>query len=55
LTDAGYEYAEIPLHHTIRSKAVGALSGGNTVPQAFINGKLIGGAADVEAYLKQAA
>ncbi len=55
LTDAGYEYVEVPLHHTIRTKAVGALSGGKTVPQVFINGALIGGSEDVEVYLKKAA
>ena len=55
LTGAGYEYVEIPLPHTIRTKAVGALSGGSTVPQVFINGQLIGGSEHVEAYLKKAA
>jgi glutaredoxin-like protein len=55
LTDAGYEYVEVPLGHTVRSKAVGAISGGKTVPQVFINGRLIGGAEDLENYLKKAA
>ncbi len=55
LTDAGFEYVEVPLGHTIRSKAVGAISGGKTVPQVFINGRLIGSADDLEQYLKKAA
>jgi len=55
LDDAGIDYVEVPLGHTIRSKAVGAISGGKTVPQVFINGELIGGADDVENYLKKAA
>jgi len=55
LEGAGYEYVEVPLGHTIRSKAVGAISGGKTVPQVFINGELIGTADDLEQYLKKAA
>ncbi len=55
LTEAGYDYVDVPLGHTIRTKAVGAISGGKTVPQVFINGKLIGGAEDLENYLKKAA
>jgi len=55
LGDAGLDYVEVPLGHTIRSKAVGAISGGKTVPQVFINGELIGGADDLENYLRKAA
>ncbi len=55
LTEAGYDYVDVPLAHTVRTKAVGAISGGKTVPQVFINGKLIGGAEDLENYLKKAA
>src|SRR6185437_11337638 len=55
LAEAGYNYAEIPLPHTIRTKAVGAIAGAATVPQVFINGRLIGGTAELEAYLRKAA
>ena len=55
LSGAGYDYVEVPLGHTIRTKAVGAISGGQTVPQVFINGELIGGSEDLEAFLKKAA
>jgi glutaredoxin-like protein len=55
LGDAGYAYVEIPLPHTIRSRAIGAISGAATVPQVFINGQLIGGSEAVEAYLRKAA
>lgn len=55
LSEAGMEYVEVPLAHTIRTKAVGAISGGKTVPQVFINGELIGSADDLESYLKKAA
>ena len=55
LSDNGLDYVDVPLGHTIRSKAVGAISGGKTVPQIFINGDLIGGADDLENYFKKAA
>ena len=55
LADAGIDYAEVPLPHTIRTKAVGAIAGATTVPQVFVNGKLIGGSAELETYLRKAA
>ncbi|MGH8796371.1 MAG: glutathione peroxidase [Caldimonas sp.] len=53
LGEAGYDYVEIPLPHTTRSKAVGALAGAQTVPQVFINGRLIGGSEELEQFLGQ--
>jgi glutaredoxin-like protein len=53
LDEAGYDYAEIPLPHTIRSKAVGAIAKAQTVPQVFINGQLIGDSEALEVYLKR--
>ena len=44
-----------PLPHTIRTKAVGAIAGAQTVPQVFINGRLIGGSNELEAFLRKAA
>ncbi len=55
LTEARIEFVEIPLHHTVRSKAVGAIAGAGTVPQLFVNGRLIGGSENIEAYLRKAA
>jgi glutaredoxin-like protein len=55
LSDAGYDYVEVPLPHTIRTKAVGAIAGAQTVPQVFVNGRLIGGSNELEAFLKRAA
>ena len=55
LTDAGIDFAEVPLPHTIRTKAVGAIAGAQTVPQVFVNGRLIGGSAELEAWLRKAA
>ncbi|CAG9185948.1 glutathione peroxidase [Cupriavidus pinatubonensis] len=53
LSDAGYEYIEVPLDNKVRGKVLGAVSGEMTAPQVFINGKLIGGAAALEQYLGQ--
>ncbi|MEP7208969.1 MAG: glutaredoxin domain-containing protein, partial [Casimicrobiaceae bacterium] len=55
LDDLGYEYAEVPLAHTIRTKTVGAIAGQRTVPQVFVNGRLIGGLEALEAWAKKAA
>jgi len=55
LTEAGYKYVEVPLAHAIRTKALGAIAGAGTVPQVFINSRLIGGSEALEMYLKKAA
>jgi len=54
LTEAGYDYAELPLPHTIRSRVLGAITGAGTVPQVFINGRLMGSSEDLEAFLTRA-
>ncbi len=55
LTEAGYDYAEVPLPHTTRSRAVGAIAGAGTVPQVFVNGRLIGGTEELDRWLRRAA
>jgi len=55
LAKLGYDYAEVPLAHTIRSKVLGAVTGEKTVPQVFINGAHIGGLEELEHRAKQAA
>jgi glutaredoxin-like protein len=55
LADAGYDFVEVPLPHTIRTKAVGAIAGAQTVPQVFVNGRLVGGTNELEAFLRKAA
>lgn len=55
LTELGYDYAEIPLSHSTRSKVVGAVAGKKTVPQVFVNGELIGGLEELERWAKRAA
>ncbi|MDH3320994.1 MAG: glutathione peroxidase [Betaproteobacteria bacterium] len=55
LTQMGYDYAEIPLDHKVRTKAVGAIAGAQTVPQVFINGVHIGGWEALEQWAKKAA
>lgn len=51
LTEAGYDYVEVPLPHTIRTKALGAIARAGTVPQVFINGERVGGSEELEQYL----
>ena len=53
LDEAGLSYAEVPLPHTIRSKALGAIASAGTVPQVFVGGKLIGGSEQLEAWLRE--
>ncbi len=55
LENLGCEYAEIPLEHRNRSRAVGAITGQGTVPQVFINGTHIGGWEALERWAKKAA
>ena len=55
LTEAGYKFVEVPLTHAIRTKALGAIAGAGTVPQVFINGRLIGSSEALEAFLRKAA
>jgi glutaredoxin-like protein len=55
LAAAGIEYVEVPLPHAIRTKAVGAIAGAQTVPQVFVNGRLIGGSEALDAWLRKAA
>jgi len=55
LKDLGYDYVELPLEHRIRSRAVGAIAGAQTVPQVFINSSLIGGWKELERWAKKAA
>jgi glutaredoxin-like protein len=52
LRDAGYDYADIDLPVAVRSKALGAIAKAGTVPQVFIDGELVGGAEQLDAWLK---
>jgi glutaredoxin-like protein len=53
LEDAGVEFADVDLPHTLRTRALGAIAKARTVPQLFVNGKLIGGSDEVAAWVKQ--
>ncbi len=53
LKEAGYDFAEVPLPHTIRSKALGAIAQAQTVPQVFVNGELIGGSEELAKFLQR--
>jgi glutaredoxin-like protein len=51
LHDAGLDFDELVLNQDFRESTIRAISGNTTVPQVFIDGKLIGGSEDLEAYL----
>ncbi len=55
LKELGYKYAEVTLDNSERSRVVGAITGRGTVPQVFINGRLIGGLEDLQQWAKKAA
>lgn len=55
LTKAGIGYEELMLNRNFRAPALRALSGAGPVPQVFVNGERIGGADQVEAWLKERA
>jgi glutathione-dependent peroxiredoxin len=55
LEERGIEYVEIPLAHKVRNKALGAIAGAQTVPQVFINGRLIGGYEELKRWASRAA
>ncbi len=46
----GLPYEEVELNSEVTSRSLMALSGAQTTPQVFMDGKLIGGADDLEAY-----
>jgi glutaredoxin-like protein len=51
LNDADIHYEELVLNRDYTEGAIRAMSGKSTVPQVFINGELIGGSEELEAYL----
>ncbi|RYZ66690.1 MAG: glutathione peroxidase [Proteobacteria bacterium] len=53
LKESGYDYAEINLPVSVRSKALGAIAKATTVPQLFVDGELIGGSDQIESWLKE--
>jgi glutathione-dependent peroxiredoxin len=55
LKDLGYDYAEVILDHSDRSRIVGAITGKGTVPQVFVNGQRIGGLEELQHWSKKAA
>ena len=55
LKNAGYDFVEIPLPHQTRSRVVGAITGTQTVPQIFINGKHVGDEKALERIIRNAA
>ena len=52
LNEFGVDYEDISLSKDVTMYSVRAVSGGITVPQVFISGRCIGGADQLEAYLR---
>ena len=52
LTANGLPYEEVELSHEITNRSLTALSGAHTTPQVFMDGKLIGGADELEAFFE---
>ena len=50
LDEQGIDYEDVQLNRTQTIRSVRAVTGSDTVPQVFINGKYIGGSEAVEAY-----
>src|SRR3954463_1600960 len=55
LKELGYQYSEVTLNHSDRSRVVGAITGRGTVPQVFVNGQHVGGLEELERWAKKAA
>lgn len=53
LQDAGVAYADINLPESIRHRALGAIANAQTVPQLFVNGRLIGDSEAIAQWVKQ--
>ena len=51
LKQAGVSYVDVPLDNHVRSTALGAIAGAQTVPQLFVNGQRIGGTPEIERFL----
>ena len=54
LASRGYDPVDIPLGNKVRGRVIGAVSGGSTAPQVFINGALVGGLDDLKRHLAAA-
>ena len=52
LRDAGIGFEALELNSEYTDRTLRAVSGGSTLPQVFIDGELIGGADELEAWLK---
>ncbi|MBN2886749.1 MAG: glutathione peroxidase [Chromatiaceae bacterium] len=55
LRNAGLDYEELVLNEDYTEQTLRAVTAARTVPQVFVNGKLIGGSEAVDAWLKERA
>jgi glutaredoxin-like protein len=53
LSEAGIEFEELVLNRDYTDRTLRAVTTKTSFPQVFVNGKLIGGSDDLEAWLKE--
>ena len=53
LRDAGIEFEELRLNHEFRDQTLRAVAASTTVPQVFISGEHVGGAEELENWLRE--
>lgn len=53
LDDHGMSYEQVETGNGVSTKALYAVSGAGTTPQVFIDGRLVGGSEDLEAYFQK--
>jgi glutathione-dependent peroxiredoxin len=53
LDDSDIDYVDIPLANDIRPRALGAIAGARSVPQVFVNGRLVGDSDALERWVNQ--
>jgi glutathione-dependent peroxiredoxin len=53
LEESGIDYVDIPLSNDIRPRAIGAIAGAHSVPQVFVNGRLIGDSKALERWVDE--
>lgn len=49
----GVPFVEVALEDSVRGRALGALAGSSTVPQLFVDGRVIGGTEQIDAWLRR--
>lgn len=53
LDEHGLRYTDVPLPDATRARVLTAIAGASTAPQVFVDGRLIGGSEQLQAWLEQ--